>query len=293
VILVTGAESNTGQRVIRRLDKQGYKFSVLVKDIKKAPDIKSSRIKYVEGELKKQGSLKKALEGVEHAFLLTSNTDNLVKLEKNFIDAAKESGVKYLVKYSALGADPDSRSVLLRRHGKSEQYLKDSGLRYAIIRPNIFMQNFVNYFGSDIRDERKIFLPLNKAKCSYVDVRDTARLIAKVITQNGHKKKIMDVSGPESLSCGDLAELFSNALGKKVTYEDIKPKEFKKRMSAAGVPDREAEEYTELYKLLSDGICEEVTDWVYKVTEKQPRTFDEFLDDNISFFLKKKSKSKK
>ncbi len=293
MILVTGAESNTGQRVIRRLDKQGYKFSVLVKDIKKAPDIKSSRIKYVEGELKKQGSLKKALEGVEHAFLLTSNTDNLVKLEKNFIDAAKESGVKYLVKYSALGADPDSRSVLLRRHGKSEQYLKDSGLRYAIIRPNIFMQNFVNYFGSDIRDERKIFLPLNKAKCSYVDVRDTARLIAKVITQNGHKKKIMDVSGPESLSCGDLAELFSNALGKKVTYEDIKPKEFKKRMSAAGVPDREAEEYTELYKLLSDGICEEVTDWVYKVTEKQPRTFDEFLDDNISFFLKKKSKSKK
>jgi uncharacterized protein YbjT (DUF2867 family) len=293
VILVTGAESNTGQRVIRRLGKQGYNFSVLVKDIKKATDIKSSRIKYVEGELKKQGSLKKALEGIEHAFLLTSNTDNLVKLEKNFIDAAKESGVKYLVKYSALGADPDSRSALLRRHGKSEQYLKDSGLRYAIIRPNIFMQNFVNYFGSDIRDERKIFLPLNKAKCSYVDVRDTARLIAKVITQNGHKKKIMDVSGPESLSCGDLAELFSNALGKKVTYEDIKPKEFKKRMSAAGVPDREAEEYTELYKLLSDGICEEVTDWVYKVTEKQPRTFDEFLDDNISFFLKKKSKSKK
>jgi uncharacterized protein YbjT (DUF2867 family) len=293
VILVTGAESNTGQRVIRRLGKQGYNFSVLVKDIKKATDIKSSRIKYVEGELKKQGSLKKALEGIEHAFLLTSNTDNLVKLEKNFIDAAKESGVKYLVKYSALGADPDSRSALLRRHGKSEQYLKDSGLRYAIIRPNIFMQNFVNYFGSDIRDERKIFLPLNKAKCSYVDVRDTARLIAKVITQNGHKKKIMDVSGPESLSGGDLAELFSNALGKKVTYEDIKPKEFKKRMSAAGVPDREAEEYTELYKLLSDGICEEVTDWVYKVTEKQPRTFDEFLDDNISFFLKKKSKSKK
>ena len=293
MILITGAETHTGQRVIRRLDKQGYNISVLVKDIKKTPSIKSSRIKYIEGDLKKQGSLKKALDGIEHAFLHTSNTENQVKLEKNFIDAAKESGVKYIVKYSAAGADPDSRSTLLRRHGKSEQYLKDSGLRYAIVRPNIFMQNFVSYFGSDIRDDRKIYLPLNKAKCGYVDVRDTTRLIAKIITQNGHKKKIYDITGPESLSCSDLAELFSNALGKKVTYEDIKPREFKKRMFESGVPEREAEEYTELYKLLGDGICDEVTDWIYKVTQKQPRTFDEFLDDNISFFLKKKSKSKK
>lgn len=293
MILITGAESNTGQRVIKRLDKQGYNISVLVKDIKKTHGIKSSRIKYVEGDLKKLGSLKKALDGIEHAFLHTSNAENQVKLEKNFIDAAKESGVKYIVKYSAAGADPDSRSALLRRHGKSEQYLKDSGLRYSIVRPNIFMQNFVSYFGSDIRENRKIYLPLNKAKCGYIDVRDTTRLIAKIITQNGHKKKIYDITGPESLSCGDLAELFSNALGKKVTYEDIKPKEFKKRMSESGVTEREAEEYTELYKLLSDGICDEVTDWIYKVTEKQPRTFDEFLDDNISFFLKKKSKSKK
>jgi len=293
VILLTGATSNTGQRVIRRLDKQGFKFSVLVKDIKKAPDIKSSRIQLIEGDLKKKGSLKRAAEGIEHAFLITPSTDNQVKLEKNFIDATRESGVKYIVYYSAVGADPGSRSVLLRRHGETEQHLKDSGLKYAIIRPNMFMQNFVNYYGPEIRDDRKIYLPLKNAKCGYVDVRDTARLIANLLTHNGHKKRIYDVTGPESLSCGDLAELYSNALGKKVTYVDIKPKEFKKRMSQAGVPEKEAEAYTELYKLLGDGLCDEVTDWVYKVTDKQPRTFDEFLDDNISYYLKKKSKSKK
>lgn len=293
MILLTGAETSTGQKVIRRLDKQGYKVNVLVKDAKKAQDLKSPRVKLVEGDIKKQGSLKKALDGVEHAFLLSPNNNNLVRNEKNFIDAAKESGVKYIVKYSAIGADPDSRSDILKRHGKSEQYLKDSGIRYAILRPNIFMQNFVNFFGEDIRDDRKIYLPMNKAKCGYVDERDTTRLIANVLTHNGQKKKIYDITGPESLSCTDLAELFSNALGKKVTYEDIKPKEFKKRLLDAKVPERIAEEYAEYYKLLSGGLCDEVTDWVYKVTDKQPRTFDEFLDDNISFFLKKKAKSKK
>ena len=293
MILLTGSETDTGQRVVRRLDKQGFKVSVLVRDIKKSREIKSPRVKYIEGDIRKQGSLKKALEGVEHAFLLTSNSENLVKLEKSFIDSAKESGVKYVVKYSAAGAHPDSPSALLKRHGKSEQYLKDSGLRYAIIRPNIFMQHFVNLFGPDIRDEKKISLPANKSKCGYVDIRDTTRLIANVITQNGHKKRIYDITGPESLSCGDLSELFSNALGKKIAYENIKPKEFKKRMLSLGVNERLAEEYTELCKLISEGLYDEVTDWVYKVTEKQPRTFDEFIDDNISFFLKKKSKSKK
>lgn len=291
--MLTGAETSTGQKVIKRLDKQGYKVNVLVKDIKKAQDLKSPRIKLIEGDIKKQGSLKKALDGVEHAFLFSPNNNNLVKNEKNFIDAAKESGVKYIVKYSAIGADPNSRSELLKRHGKSEEYLKQSGIRYAIIRPNIFMQNFVDLFGEDIRDERKIYLPMDKAKCGYVDERDSTRLIANVLTQNGHKKKIYDITGPESLSGSDLAELFSNALGKKVSYENIKPKEFKKKLIEAKVPERLAEEYTEYYKLLADGLCDEVTDWVYKVTDKQPRTFDEFLDDNISFFLKKKSKSKK
>ena len=147
--------------------------------------------------------------------------------------------------------------------------------------------------GEDITYDIKVLDGNPPKECGYVDERDNTRLIANVITQNGHKKKTYDITGPESLSCSDLAELFSNALGKKISYEDIKPKDFKKKLCDAGVPERTAEDYTEYYKLLSDGICDEVTDWVYKVTDKQPRTFDEFLDDNISFFLKKKAKSKK
>ena len=287
MILLTGLTSATGLRVAKRLLKSGHSFTALVRDPDKVPDLKSKKVALVKGDLSKSGTIKKAMDGIENAFLLPPSTENQFKLEKNFIDAAKEAGVKHVVKYSVIGADSKSPSKILKHHGQSEEYLKDSGLRYTIIRPNFFMQNFVNFYGQDIRKKKQIRLPLRNAKCGYVDLRDTARLINKVLTTNGSKNKTYVVTGPESFSCIEITELFSEAMGKKINYIDIKPKEFKKDMINAGVKEPVAEAYSELYKLVRDGICDIVTDDIYKITDRQPHTFEEFLDDNIKFFLKK------
>jgi len=287
MILLTGLSTTTGRRVAKRLLKSGHSFTALLRDGDKAPDLKSKKVTLVKGDLSKPDSIKKAMDGIENAFLLPPTSENQFKLEKNFIDAAKEAGVKHLVKYSALGADPDSPSTILKYHGQSEKYLKDSGLRYTLIRPNLFMQNFVNFYGQQIRKKKEIRLPLKNAKCGYVDVRDTVRLINKVLTSKGSKNKIYTITGSESLSCIEIAELFSEAMGKKINYVEIKPKEFKKKMIDSGVKEREADAYSELYKLVRDGLYDQVTDDIYKLTNRQPHTFEEFLDDNIKFFLKR------
>jgi uncharacterized protein YbjT (DUF2867 family) len=293
MIMLTGATGTTGRRVARRLTKWGYRFTAMVRDPDKASDLKSSNVELIKGDFGKPDSLKRAMEGVEHAFLLPPSTENQFKLERNFIDAAKEAGVKYLVKYSAIGANPDSPSRLLRWHGEAENYLAQSGIRHSIVRPNIFMQNFTNLYARQIREKREISFPFGDAKCGWVDVRDIGRLIAKILTENGHQNSVLIVTGPESLNCKDIAGIFSHAVGKKVEYVDVKPKEFKKEMIESGAPEPMAEAVTELYKLVGDGLCDVVTDTFYEITEKQPRTFEEFVDDNLSLFLKKKSKSKK
>jgi uncharacterized protein YbjT (DUF2867 family) len=287
MILLTGLSTTTGRRVAKRLLKSGHNFTALLRDGDKAPDLKSKKVTLVKGDLSKPDSIKRAMDGIENAFLLPPTSENQFKLEKNFIDAAKEAGVKHLVKYSALGADPDSPSTILKYHGQSEKYLKDSGLRYTLIRPNLFMQNFVNFYGQQIRKKKEIRLPLKNAKCGYVDVRDTVRLINKVLTSKGSKNKIYTITGSESLSCIEIAELFSEAMGKKINYVEIKPKEFKKKMIDSGVKEREADAYSELYKLIRDGLYDQVTHDIYKLTNRQPHTFEEFLDDNIKFFLKR------
>ena len=293
MILLTGATGTTGRRVARRLTKWGYRFTAMVREPEKATGLKSSKVDLIKGDFKKPDSLRRAMEGIEHAFLLPPNTENQFRLERNFIDAARESGVRYLVKYSAIGADPDSPSRLLRWHGEAEKYLEQSGIRYSIVRPNIFMQNFTNLYARQIREEKEFRLPFGDARCGWVDVRDIGRLIARILTENGHQNNILTVTGPETPKCKDLAEILSHAVGKKIEYVDVKPKEFKKEMIESGVPEIMAEAVTELYKLVSEGLSDVVTDTFYEITEKQPRTFEEFVDDNLSLFLKKKSKSKK
>ncbi len=71
---------------------------------------------------------------------------------------------------------------------------------------------------------------------------------------------------------------------------DVKPKEFRKDLVSYGMPEQVAEAVAELYKLIGEGLCDFVTDTFYEVTEKQSRTFEEFVDDNLSVFLKKKKK---
>ena len=287
MILLTGLRGTTGLQVAKRLVKSGHRFTALVKDPKKFSDLNSKKVTLVKGGLGSPDSVEKAMEGIENAFLLSPVSDDRFKLEKNFIDAAKKAGVQHIVKYSAIGADPKSPSSILSQHGQSEEYLKDSGLKYTIIRPNIFMQNFVDYYGQQIKKKKEIRLPLRDAKCGYVDVRDTARLIRKVLTSNGNKDKVFTVTGSESLSCIEVSELFSEAMGKKIKYIEIKPKEFKKDMINSGVKEEIAEAFTDLFKIVREGVYDEVTDDIYKVTDRQPHTFDEFLDDNIKFFLKK------
>ena len=286
MILLTGLGSSTGLGIAKRLLKSGHSFNALVRDAGKIPELKSKKVTLVKGSLDDSDSLQKAMDGIENALLISPVSENQYKIEKNFIDTAKKAGVRHIVKFSAIGADPDSPSLILRNHGQSEKYLKKSGLKYTIVKPNIFMQSFVDFYGQDIKKKKQLKMPLKNAKCGYLDIRDAVRLTTKVLTTKGSKNKSHIVTGPESLSCFEVAERFSEAISKKIKYIEIKPKEFKKDMLDAGIKESTAEAYSELYKLVRDGICDQVTDDIYKVTDRQPHTFDEFLDDNIKFFLK-------
>jgi uncharacterized protein YbjT (DUF2867 family) len=54
----------------------------------------------------------------------------------NVVDAAKEAGVKRILYQSALGARPDPSLPYFDTKYRAEQYLQQSGLSFAILRPS-------------------------------------------------------------------------------------------------------------------------------------------------------------
>ena len=73
----------------------------------------------------KPESISNALEKVDKIFLQTLPTPNITDISSNFIREAKKKGVRSIVKLSAMGANSEPTSTILRLHGMEEKSYKN------------------------------------------------------------------------------------------------------------------------------------------------------------------------
>src|SRR5215471_21855995 len=133
MILVTGSTGTNGIEIVRLLSRVGVPCRALVRNPHKATIFSDLRgVEVVEGDLARPETLAPALASVDRALLCSSIGPDLVKLQRNFVRAAKEAGVPYVVKFSGMDADPHSEWRFLRWHGEAEKELEDSGLAFTI-----------------------------------------------------------------------------------------------------------------------------------------------------------------
>lgn len=285
MILLTGATGTSGSEIAKQLSAAGSHFRALVRDRRNAGPLSGLNVELVEGDLGKPETLTKLLEGIDHALLLSSPDERQVEFQGNFIEAAKRAGVSHVVKFSAIGAAPDSISKFLRWHAQTERQLEQSGMGYTLLRPSSFMQNFLQSAGT-IQSQGAIYAPIGGAKISFVDVRDIAAVAVKALTEPGHEGKTYIITGPESLSHADVAEKLSKALAKKVNFVDLPPEAFKQAVMGAGIPEWLADGLNELYADWRTGSIAAVSPVVSDVAKKQPIPFDQFARDHMAAFSK-------
>lgn len=284
MILVSGATGTNGSEIVRLLSESGVPVRALVRNKAKAEAITGlPGVEIVEGDFDKPETLEVALRGIEKAFMLPPFVNNMVELQHNFIEAAKKSGVKHIVKLSAFGADPNSPIMLGRWHGQSEKELESSGIAYTHLQPNGFLQNLLA-FGSAIATQGTFFQPAADAKISNVDARDIAAVAASILKENGHEGKTYVITGPEALSFYEVADIFTKVLNKKVTYIDISPEEFKSSMLQWGQPEWLADALNELFGIYRAGYGSVITNVVADIAKKEPITVEQFVRDYISVF---------
>jgi uncharacterized protein YbjT (DUF2867 family) len=102
-----------------------------------------------------------------------------------------------------------------------EEAISSSGMGFTHLRPNLYMQGLLG-FRSSIQSEGRIYAPAGDARVSIVDVRDIAAVAAAALTQSGHEGKVYDITGPEALTHAEMASLLSEALGRQITFVDIR-----------------------------------------------------------------------
>jgi len=237
----------------------------------------------VLGDFNEPATLAKALAGIKHAFLLTNSSEQAEAQQVSFVAEAQRAGVRHLVKLSQFAADRNSPVRFLRYHAVVEQAIRESGIAFTFLRPNLFMQGLLG-FREPIMHQGKFFAAVGDARITAVDVRDIAAVAAAALTEPGHEGKIYNITGPEALTHAEMADQLSDALGKPVTFVNVPPVAMRQALIAAGFPDWQADGLLEDYAHYSRNEASGVFPDVDEVTGKGARTFADFARDYAGFF---------
>ncbi|KAG5808547.1 hypothetical protein H9Q74_002508 [Fusarium xylarioides] len=149
-ILVVGATGQQGGGVVKALLSSG-RTDLVVRALTRNPtsgpaySLAYRGVQLVKGDLLDPESLARALGGADAAYLVTDfrgyrDTDGELEQGRQFIDAAKTAGLKHVVFSSVAGADIAQAVDHFNTKYKLEEYLRESGLAWTIVRPVGFME---------------------------------------------------------------------------------------------------------------------------------------------------------
>ncbi len=272
-LLVTGSTGNVGREVIKELKRTGEEvraavYEANIADVEGAPA--------VHFDFRDPSTFAPALAGTKKVFLM--RPPDIADVDRTlipFFDAARKAGVKQIVFLSLIGVDKNKKIP----HYAVEQAIVPSGIPYTFVRPGFFMQNATQAYRDDIRFDNRIYVAAGKGKLGFIDVRDIGAVAARAMREDGHENKIYSITGAESLTHFDIAEMISKEIGRTITYANPSNGDYKKHLFAMGYPADFVEVMGGIYFPVRMGWAGGLTDEFATLMGRAPIRFAQFAHD--------------
>ena len=224
-ILVTGATGQLGGAAASALLAYGHRIRFMTRDSEKGKDIKELNVEVFQSDFRDRESLKKALDGMDGAFLMTPSGEGPraeVTHGKAMIDVCKEKGTGHVVYSSVCGADRRTGVPYFESKYETEEHLKKSGLSYTILRPVWFMEHFASPWYRPSIEKGVLSTPLGPDReLQMVSVTDIGSFVAEVFTKPlKFVGREFDIVG-DHLTMKKIVEEISRVLSRPVRYDHI------------------------------------------------------------------------
>jgi NAD(P)H dehydrogenase (quinone) len=133
-VLVLGVTGQVGKRVATNLKRKKANFSV---GSRRKANHQFGASRFID--LDDPRTFDEALENITGIFLITGYTVDMLVQSKSLIDAAKRNGVQHIVHLGAFTRDHDAYATVFAWHQMIETYLRESGVAWTNLHPNMFM----------------------------------------------------------------------------------------------------------------------------------------------------------
>jgi NADH dehydrogenase len=230
--IVTGAFSYTGSYITRLLTSRGYRIRTLTGHPSR-PNPFGEAVEAVPFNFDNPDALARNLVGAEVVF----NTywirfptgdmtfERAVRNVQELVNAAVRAGVPRIVHISITGASADSSLPYFRGKGILEDFLMNSGLTYAIVRPALMFGGddiLINNIAWLLRRFPIFTIPGDgKYRVQPVLVDELAELA--VNAAQGRENVILDAAGPEIFTFNELVALIARTIHSRARIVHVSP----------------------------------------------------------------------
>ncbi|WP_131193775.1 NAD(P)H-binding protein [Lichenihabitans psoromatis] len=238
MVLITGATGDTGRAAVREALALGLVVRAMVhrKDAR-SDALESLGAEIAFGDLLAIDTIRAAMEGAEAAYFVWPVQPGLINATVNFIQAAKEAGVATVINLSQRSANRNSASNSCRDSYIAEQVFNWSGLRVVHLRPTFFLEWLLYPWQLPFLQKGILRIPVGKGRHSPIAADDQGRVIAALLA-NPDKQigQTIPISGPVEMNHEQMALELTEALGRKIIFQDLPVDEYCASLEQMNVP---------------------------------------------------------
>jgi uncharacterized protein YbjT (DUF2867 family) len=270
-ILVTGATGNVGGALVRLLQSAGAAVLAGSRSGEPVAGAPGRRVDFSD-----PAGLKAAMQGVDQLFLLLPLAPGKEEMAAHALQAAREAGVRHVLRSSGGGADSSSPYALMRLQGRIDDAVRASGLPWTVVCPAGFMQNWVVYHGAMVRSGT-VYLPHGQAGGAYIDARDIAAAVAAILRDpQVHAGKTYTLTGPESLTVPQILSAIDAATGRSTQYVPVPQQAAVAALQGMGMDPWLLELMASLNQATEDGALAATSPDLQTLTGHPGRRFADF-----------------
>lgn len=279
-VLVTGATGTIGGALARQLVAMGVSARAMSRRPKEAQV--PAGVDVVYGDFTVPESLDAGLKDIDVVFLVwTASAESLEAVAQRIAER-----VGRLVLLSSPHQTPhpffQQPNAMATLHARIERTIAATGIATTVLRPGMFASNAEPWWATSIRTGDVVRWPFGAAETAPIDERDVAAVAAHIVCDDSHVGGDYVLTGPERLSHIDQVNTIADALGRRLTFEEISRERFHAAMDNPYGPA--------VIDMLLDawaatiGHPAFVTSAVADITGTPARTFRHWVADHVGAF---------
>jgi uncharacterized glyoxalase superfamily protein PhnB/uncharacterized protein YbjT (DUF2867 family) len=263
MITVMGATGNTGKKITEKLLAAGEKVRALGRSEARLADLKRAGAEVLTGDASDATFLSKAFRGADavYTMLPTDRRSHDCHAAQDrqgeaIVRAIRDSGVRYVVALSSLGADVgEGTGLIAGLHAQEERLKRIKGTNVYILRPAFFFENFRAKLELVKHDGIVGDCLAPDLAIPMVATRDIADVAAQALESRDWKGvAVRELLGPRDLTCREATRIVGQHIGKPdLEYIQFSEDDMMKALLQAGLSRSFAGLYVEMTRAFREG----------------------------------------